>query len=240
MFILSKQIFKRIVFSILLGAVAAGTSFAADTDDLLIRLQKTYPNIPFNKVNKTEVNDIYEAIFGNDLLYTEKSGTYFFPTMFNMKLQRNIGDERRAELTVVDFSALPVGDAIKIVVGDGSRQVAVFSDPNCSYCKKLEAELVKINNVTIFIYPVGILGADSLVKAQSIACAVGDKSKIWLDMMNKGVSPITRACGSHVPERNHELFKKLGFQGTPALAFKNGKVLKGYAEAAKIESMLSN
>lgn len=235
----SRYFFKKIVFSTVLGLAAAGTCFATETDDLLIRLQKTYPNIPFSKVQTTEAPGIYEAVFGTDLLYTEITGTYFFPTMFNMKQQRNIGDERRAELALVDFAALPLGDAIKIVTGDGSRHMAVFADPNCSFCKKLETELVKINNMTVFVYPVGILGADSLAKVEALACAKGDKGKLWLDVMNRGVVPQAGACGSRLPEKNLELFKKLGFQGTPALVFKSGKVLKGYAEAAKIESMLT-
>lgn len=239
MFNSKKHLFKKIVFSTFVGMTATGSCFAGETDELLTRLQKTYPNIPFSKVLKTEVPGIYEANFGSDLLYTEKTGTYFFPTLFNMKEQRNIGDERRAELSVVDFSTLPLGDAIKMVSGDGSRHLAVFADPNCSFCKKLESELVKINNVTVFVFPVGMLGSDSVSKVQSLACFTGDKSKAWLDLVNKGISPTVTPCGSNQPERNLELFKKLGFQGTPALAFKSGKVLKGYAEAGKIEAMLT-
>ena len=232
------KLVKNLVAAAVLGAVSLA-SMAADTDDLLERLKKTYPNIAFTKVAATEAPGIYEAAFGTDVLYTESTGTYFFPTMFNMKTQRNFGDERRAELAMVDFSTLPLGDAIKMVSGDGSREMAVFADPNCGYCKKLEEQLAKLNNVTVYVFPVGILGPDSVVKVENVMCAKGNQGKAWNDWMMKGAIPQTIACGSKVSERNFALFRKLGFQGTPAMAFKNGKVIKGYGELAKIETMLA-
>ncbi len=230
-------ILKKLVASALMGAFAF-SAMAGEAEELLERLQKTYPNIPFSKVSTTEVPGVYEANFGTDLLYTEKTGTYFFPTMFNMKTQRNLGDERRAELSVVDFSSLPLNDAIKIVAGDGSREMAVFADPNCGYCKKLEEQLAKVNNATIYVFPVGILGADSNSKVANVLCSKGDKSKVWLDLMMRGALPAANNCDSKLPEKNLALFKKLGFQGTPAMAFKSGKVLKGYGDIAKIETLL--
>ena len=232
------KLVKNLVAAAVLGVVAVA-SMAADTDDLLERLKKTYPNIAFSKVAATEAPGIYEATFGTDLLYTDSTGTYFFPTMFNMKTQRNFGDERRAELSMVDFSTLPLRDSIKMVSGDGSREMAVFADPNCGYCKKLEEQLAKLNNVTVYVFPVGILGADSAAKVESVMCSKGNQSKVWSDWMMKGAIPQTMACDSKINERNFALFRKLGFQGTPAMAFKSGKVMKGYGELAKIETMLA-
>ena len=56
----------------------------------------------------------------------------------------------------VPLDSLPLKSAIKIVKGDGKRQLAVFTDPNCPYCKQLEKELVNVTNVTIYtlLYPV--------------------------------------------------------------------------------------
>ena len=235
---MKKLSLKNFLLSAALSAVSM-VSVAGEAEDLLERLQKTYPNIPFSKVAPTEAPGIYEAVFGVDLLYTDKTGTYFFPTMFNMKTQRNFGEERRAELSTIDFSTLPLGDAMKFVTGDGSRVFAVFSDPNCGFCKRLEEQLTKLNDITVYVFPVGILGPDSNAKVESVMCANGNKNKIWMDWMTKNTVPESRSCGSKIGEKNFALFRKLGFQGTPALAFKSGKVLKGYGDAAKIETLLA-
>lgn len=71
------------------------------------------------------------------------------------------------------FSSLPISQAIKTVRGNGSRHVAVFSDPDCPYCRKLESEtLSKLDNVTIytFLFPLE-QHADANRKAALIWCA---------------------------------------------------------------------
>jgi hypothetical protein len=69
---------------------------------------------------------------------------------------RLVVDRRAPARRRIDFNGLPLEHAIKTVRGDGARQLAVFSDPDCPYCLVLEREtLSKIDNVTIytFLYP---------------------------------------------------------------------------------------
>lgn len=230
---------KTILASV--GALAISqAAFASNhTDAMLAKLKETYPNIAFTEVNETPVPGIYEAIFGKDMLYVEASGTYFFPTMVNMKTRENLGEDRRAVLNKIEFKDLPLADAIKTVQGNGKRQMAVFADANCGYCKKLEAELAGIPDVTVYTFALGILGASSTAKANAVNCSTGNKSKLWASMLLTNVQPATKECSNGITERNAALFKELGFQGTPSIIFANGAVLKGYADVARIEQMLN-
>lgn len=219
------------------GVSVAGTA----TEALLEKLKKTYPNIPFSEVNETPAAGVYEAVFGKDMLYVDSSGTYFFPTMVNMVTKTNLSEQRRAELNKIDFKEIPLGSAIKVVNGNGKRKMAVFADPNCGYCKKLEGELAKVKDVTIYTFALGILGPDSVSKANALNSVGVDKGKVWKAVMLDGAKPVTTStkAGEEITEKNMELFKKYGFQGTPAMVFESGYTIKGYAEAARIEQMLS-
>ena len=68
-----------------------------------------------------------------------------------MKTQRNLTRERVEELLTIDFKTPPLELAIKQVSGNGKRVMAVFEDPNCGYCKRLRADLVKLDDVTIYV-----------------------------------------------------------------------------------------
>ena len=209
------------------------------SDALLDKLKKTYPNIPFSQVSETPAPGIYEAVFGKDMLYVEGTGTYFFPTMVNMITKTNIGEERRAELNKIDYKELPLQDAVKVVNGNGKRKLVVFADPNCGYCKKLEAELAQIPDVTIHTFVIGILGQDSVTKAQAINSAK-DKTKIWKAIMLEGARPAANVTpsGTEMTQRNMDLFKRSGFQGTPAIIFASGMNAKGFINAEEIERRL--
>ena len=232
------NIFKRTLTGFVVFA-AVTSLWATPASDLLDKLKHTYPNIAFSQVNETPVPGIYEALFGKDILYVEASGTYFFPTMVNMVTKVNLGEDRRADLNKIDFSELPLADAIKTTHGNGQRKIAVFADPNCGYCKKLEMNMAGLDDVTIYTFAVGILGADSVKKAMSLSCASGDKAKLWHSVLVEGAKPVDKTCANAASERNLELFKRFGFQGTPGIVFESGAVLKGYAENIKLEELMA-
>ena len=88
---------------------------------------------------------------------------------------------RSHQVFAVDFSGLPFNLAIKKVKGNGHRKMAYFTDPNCGYCKKLEDELKKIDNATLylFLYPI-LPGSDEKIK--SVWCSK-NKTTAWDDLM---------------------------------------------------------
>jgi thiol:disulfide interchange protein DsbC len=229
----TKSIFTGLA-TLLLSAVV----WATPASDLLEKLKKTYPNIAFTAVNETPAEGIFEAVFGNDVLYVEPTGVYFFPTMVNMITKQNFGNERRDELNKVNFSDLPVKDAIKTVIGNGKNKIAIFADANCGYCKKLEEELSLLKDVTVYTYALGILGPDSVAKANAVNCSTGDKSALWHAIVVDGAKPVLKDCANGNTDRNLALFKKLGFQGTPAIVFQNGYTSKGYADTKTLTELM--
>lgn len=238
-----RQIMKiKTVIAMLAAATLSQLAVAGPAADALLeKLKKTYPHISFSEVNETPAPGVYEAVFGKDMLYVDATGTYFFPTMVNMVTKINLSEARRAELNKIDFSELPLKTAIKTVNGNGKRKIAVFADPNCGYCKKLEATLANVKDVTIYTYALGILGDDSTSKANAINSLSGDKGKIWQAIMVDGAKPVLTASkeGIETTAKHLALFKKHGFQGTPAIVFENGQTIKGYAEVGRIEEVLA-
>lgn len=232
---------KTIAAALIATAISQLSFAGAATDALLEKLKRTYPNIPFSQVNETPAPGVYEAVFGKDILYVDSTGTYFFPTMVNMVTRVNLGEDRRADLNKINFSELPLKNAITTVNGNGKRKMVVFADPNCGYCKKLEANLANVKDVTIYTFVLGILGNESITKANAINSASGEKGKLWQAIMVDGAKPVLNASkdGVEISAKNLELFKKHGFGGTPALMFENGHTIKGYAESNRIEDILA-
>ena len=75
------------------------------------------------------------------------------------KTKIDLTELRLEELTRINFNDLPLTDAIKVVKGNGKRKIAIFSDVDCPYCKRLEKkELSNVDNITIytFLYPLEI------------------------------------------------------------------------------------
>ncbi|MCP2937668.1 DsbC family protein, partial [Salmonella enterica subsp. enterica serovar Typhimurium] len=80
-----------------------------------------------------------EVNIGGQLVYADASGRYSLNgELLDTRSGTHLTEQRLAEVNRIKWSDLPLSRAIKWSKGDGSRQVAVFSDPNCGYCKQIE------------------------------------------------------------------------------------------------------
>jgi len=220
-------------------AMAGITSAVAGVPDVERKLNEQYPSTRFTQVRESQVKGLYEVVMGRNVAYTDESGRYMvFGRLFDMKEQKDLTAAVLDGLNQVDIAALPVADAIKIVRGKGERKLFVFSDPDCPYCKRLEPELAKLDNVTIytFLYPLDGLHPEARRKAEAIWCAK-DRAKAWAEFMVSGKLPDGAACASPV-ERNIRLGGSLAINGTPTIIFENGAMAPGLLSAAEIERRL--
>ena len=148
-------------------------------------------------------------------------------------------EEKMADLNRIDYKALPFDSAIKEVRGNGQYKVAVFSDPDCPFCKKLEHEIAQMTDVTIytFLMPIDSLHPQATAKSIQLWCQP-NRTEAWTKWMREGVSPAQVAeCANPVAELT-KLAESFGFNGTPTIVYPNGKVQSGYMPKADFEAAL--
>lgn len=217
---------------------------------LILAVQKNlklmYPKTRFDQVKATPLPGIYEVVMGRNVAFVEESGRYFiFGRLFDMESQEDITSVTEPSAPAkqnqkVDFGTLPLGSSIKTVKGDGSRVLAVFSDPDCQYCRKLEQELNKIDNVTIytFLMPLEQLHPQARSKSDAVWCAK-DRSAAWKTLMVSGKAP-SSVKGCEAPHAIvSEIAEKLGISGTPFLVAGDGRTMPGAVPADRLNAWLS-
>lgn len=223
----------------IIALTAASTVFAG-TADVEKRIKEQYPATKITSVRESQVKGVYEVVMGRNVAYAEESGRYMiFGHLYDMKEQKDLTASVLDELNKIDVLALPVVDAIKTVRGKGDRKLYVFSDPDCPFCKRLEPELAKLDNVTIytFLYPLEQLHPDAKRKAEIVWCAK-DRAKAWDEFMASGKLPEGTRCDTPV-ERNIRLGSSLGINGTPTIITGDGSMVPGFVPAAELERRLA-
>lgn len=147
---------------------------------------------------------------------------------------------RFEKLPAFTFEQLPLADAIKVVHGDGKRKLAVFSDPSCGHCKRVDQDLKKIGNVTVYVFLYPILGVDSVAKSRNLWCSK-ERAKTWEGWMQSGTEPgpAVGACDTAALQRNADFGRKLDVKGTPTMIFKDGTRVPGAISADWIEQLLA-
>ena len=213
------------------------SSAQAGENEIRQSLQSKLPNVgKLEHIVKTPYAGLYEVIVNDRLLYTDEQGQYLFDgSVIDVTSRRNITEERSRLLFAIEFDKLPLDLAVKKVKGNGKRKMAQFTDPNCGYCKRLERELSKVDNVTIysFLYPI-FQGSGEIVR--NVHCAK-DPVKAWDDLMLNGIAPASASCKTPI-DKVLALGKKLRVTGTPNLIFGDGTQVPGYLPAEELEKHL--
>ena len=218
----------------------------ADEASIRAEFSKKYPQANIESITKTPYLGLYEMLVDGEVFYTDSDFTYLIVgSIIETKTRTNLTDARQREIEdkklkaiAFPFDQLPLELAIKRVKGDGSRKVAIFSDPDCPFCRKLEKEIEKVTDVTmyIFLFPIEQLHPKAPEVSRAIWCAP-DRLKAWDEYMLKGTAPKSAKCDNPV-DKIVTFGQSKKINGTPTIFFADGKRVPGAIPLERFEEYL--
>jgi len=196
------------------------------------KLQKQLPPNSNVQVKDTPVPGLYEVTLDGQVFYLTGDGRYAFQgNLIDLKTRRNLTEPAKQKARVALLKTLPLDKTITYPAkGEQKREIWVFDDLDCPYCRKLHAIYPKLQaaGVTIHVlfYPRNGLGSDSYYGAIRVWCAQ-DRRKAFDEAMETGRVPNTKVC-RHPVNEHLALAQKIGVTGTPFMVLDNGEVIPGY------------
>lgn len=218
-------------------------------------LNKALEKINLNATNlqNSAIANLKEVHIDNKIAYTDGKRYLIMGELIDLETGENLTQQAQEKLNIIDWKSLPLQQALVWEKGKSTEQrtFAVFADPNCGYCKKLEKELQTLDNVKIYTFLLPVLGEKSLYTALKIQCDAMPM-QAWQAWMLNGIEPslqlnetfkkeleTTQKPCLQTLQKNMQFAQKYGIQGTPALIFKDGTRIPGFIDAATIEKYLN-
>ena len=178
---------------------------------------------------------------GLQIVYTDAAGTHvILGNLVELRSSRNLTEERLRKLTAIDFASLPLDQAVKIQRGNGKRVMAMFSDPYCPACRKFEAQLAQVDNMTVYVFMYPVIRPENAEHSRAVWCSQ-DRAKAWLELAaapRPKVPSAASGCGANVVDKTLELGRKLGVNSTPTLFLANGERYTGGLAATDLKEVL--
>ena len=202
------------------------------------------PEAEILKVQSSPVKGLWEVSFLNKgkltLVYVDFSQSFILPgPVVEIKGGKNKTQERLAKIQEsrrVDFSKIPLNQAL--IMGDAlaPHKVAVFTDPDCNFCEKLHKEMKQVlqerKDIVFYIllYPLSF-HKDAYWKSQSILC---NRSLKMLEEAYAQKEILRLECDSKEIDANIRIAEALGITGTPTLVLPDGRTHAGTLPANQL------
>jgi thiol:disulfide interchange protein DsbC len=229
------------LMALTLGAVPP--AWAQNVETVRAALVKRYPDLRVEGIRKTEFGGLFEVIIdgggGKEIIYTNDKAAFVIAggQIIDDK-KDNVTERRMRQITAIKWNELPLNMAIKQVRGDGSRNVAVFADPYCGYCKRFEADLLKVDNVTVYTFLLPIIRPESMLVSKKVWCSA-DRAKAWQELMVRESQPSGDGSCETPIDKVMAFGQKHRINGTPTLIFENGERLAAALSTPQIEEALT-
>lgn len=245
------------------ASLAAPTA-APDTSEVRAALRLRLPKTPIDAIDCSGLGGLCEVASKSTLFYVDRAAKYLvIGRVYDMEARQDLTAARllalnpdlltagaarreagqdeppqpRASVPArVSLAGLPANGAVTWGPVGGPK-VVVFSDFNCSYCKKLEGELKAIG-ARVEERPISIFGAESRRVAEQVLCS--PRPEMSLRMAYSGLALASpRPCDTSGLDANEAFAKAHGFGGTPVIVRpSDGAVLEGYRPAASLREFL--
>ncbi len=201
------------------------------------------PDLPITAVYATPIPDIFGVeLTGGQSLYGTKNGDFIIAgDMYQLGDEMvNLAEERRAVARRAILDTVPHEEMVIFSpAGPTKTHVSVFTDVDCTYCRKLHQEMGDINargiEVRYLAYPRRGLDNPTYDKIVSAWCS-DNPNKAITDL--KAGRDIANSTCSNPVAKQYELGQQVGVTGTPAIVTASGRLLPGYLPAAELAARI--
>ena len=232
---------------LILGLVTSGYAIAAESADdkalaaVRAKIDAMFDEIGPEDVDVSPVAGWYTVHKGSIVAYVSEDGRYLLQgDMIDLDNQVNLSELARNEGRRDVMASVTDDQAIMFSPADVKYSVTVFTDVDCTYCRKLHSQideyLAEGIEVRYMLYPRGGPASGAWKTSEEVWCARDRNKALTAAKQDRDFE--TNKCDASTITRHYMLGKDIGLTGTPAIVFEDGTLLSGYLPPAALASRL--
>lgn len=220
------------------NANANANANAKEIETLKRNLSLHAPKLVIESIHQSPVNGLHEVqlatgetiyalangeyFLAGNLFKAQKDGSYLNVTKLNKTQRRQNIIENLSTNTAISYPA----------TGTEKAQISVFTDVDCSFCRRFHGEVTVLNElgITVNYYAYPRMGVNSATykTMSAIWCAKDKQSALSKAKSNKEID--IKTCNDSV-DSHYKLAKSIGVRVTPSIVLANGELVEGYQQA---------
>lgn len=227
--------YATIALAILIGLTANSIAFAdGSRDEVKVAIESLIGNeLPDAAVVESATDGVY-VIDINGTIYHAllKDSVLLIGEAFDLVRGVSLNEEISNRGISAAVSEMSSENMIIFAANDKKRHVTVFTDIDCSYCRRFHQEVPALNDAGLEVryvaYPRAGIGSSSYDKIVTVWCS--DNPQQAMTRSKAGEVLPTMSCTNPVSE-HYQAGVEGGVRGTPTLVLDDGSVIGGFLPA---------
>jgi thiol:disulfide interchange protein DsbC len=229
---------RNYLYSLVLSVALPLQLFAEDTKHIEAKFKKQFPQLTIEEITASPIDGLYQVVANGNIVYVTNDGRFLMAgDIYDLDdSQHNLTESARKKFRLTSLKKIDEESMIIFAAKKPEYIITVFTDVDCSYCRKLHADINKLNDLGITVrylaFPRTGPHSPTADKMNKIWC-MKDKRKAF-NNANEDKPIEGTICPNNGVSRGYALGTAIGVNGTPTIVFEDGTIFPGYLEAEKI------
>jgi len=222
---------------------------APKSSDAANVISEAFLNTDFDRVECDGFGPLCQVVAGKTVFYVDPEARHaFIGRLYDLSSRTDLtaatlerlapAETARAPIEMGEQGALgwddlPLGAAILRHPG-APRKLAVFSDLNCGYCERLNAELKAASDIEVHEFLIGRIG--SAEASRVIGCATDPAAAMDAYYATRDVPQAS--CDRDIVAPARAAAARFGVRGTPSFVRADGAVLSGFTDLPTLRAWI--
>ena len=225
-------------------AMSSLAAFAADDpalEEVRAKMNAMFQEIGPEHINASPVDGWYTVQKGSVVAYVSKDGRYLLQgDMIDLDHQINLSEATRTDSRRTLMSSVTDDQVILFTPDVVKHRVTIFTDVDCTYCRKLHSQvdeyLAAGIQIRYMLYPRNGPASSSWNTSEDVWCARDRNIALTAAKLDRDFE--TQKCDTSAITEHYMLGQSVGLTGTPAIVFADGTLVSGYLPPEALVSRL--
>jgi len=235
----------RRILAVLATTLLTAGPVTAD-DDAVFEAARTvisgkFEMIEPEDVKRSPIDGWYMLQKGSVIAYVTADGRHLLQgDLIDLETQVNLSELSRNGARRDLVATLGEEKAITFVPDEVKYKITVFTDVDCTYCRKLHSEInayldqgIEVHYV---LYPRNGPASKTWKTSQEVWCADDRGAALTAAKQDRDFE--SQQCDASMLNEHYALGRDIGLSGTPAIVFEDGTLVGGYVAPAQLAARL--
>ncbi len=238
---MSSKNWISIVASVALVFGFASAQADADLEQVRQKVAETFELINPEDIQASPVEGWYTIQKGSIVAYLSADGRYLLQgDMIDLDAQVNLSEVARTNARRDLMASVTDEQLITFSPEEVKYSVSIFTDIDCSYCRRLHAQIEEYLaygiEVRYLLYPRNGPASRAWNTAEEVWCSSDRQNALTLAKLDRKFE--TSPCDSSMVQQHYGIGRDVGLSGTPAIVFSDGTLVAGYLPPSQLAARL--